>query len=236
MAENISIGTCAIDRMRSLTECCRALIEAAANNTIEEVYCLATPLCAFNGTGRSIISASPVQQEDGTVTIGAFFKPLRDSERFPPPKNPRHFDIMYFAAMRLMDAVCAPNSGQGFFYQPLPPDVDGIAKYYLRYGNGGREPGARVYVTRIIVDASAGSAARFAEKHHSYCRADLLTVTQHNPRLAPGEHGRGQAIRLACEMFGDVSADREGITSFEYEAVLLNLLKSADQFHGAEYD
>ncbi|MVT66870.1 hypothetical protein GPL21_17360 [Bradyrhizobium pachyrhizi] len=215
----------------------RALVEAAANRRTAEVYALADRLCDFDGTGRSIISASAIREDDGTTSIGAFFKPPRDSERHPAPRNPRRFDVPYFAALRWMDLACASDTGQGFFYQPLPAAVDGVAKYYLRYGNGRRGAGARVYVTRIIVDAGVERAARFAEEHHSYRRRDLLTVAQHNSRLAKGEHGRSQAVRLACEMFnaGRVLPEEHGnINAFEYEALLLDMLKYADAFHTNE--
>lgn len=227
---------------QTLTELMNALhelIDAAANNNATGVKGLARALCAFDGAGRSIISAEPIEESDGTMSIGAFFKFNLDPERYPTPRHPRRFDIVMFGALRWMDAACAPNSGQGFFYQPLPASVDGVQKYYLRFGNGGRGAGARVYVTRIIVDASAGDAARFAEEHHSYRRKDLLTVEQRNPRLAKGELGRSQAIKLAGEMFhgGRVFPERrEGISSLMYEAVLLNLLEHADAFHGGAAD
>ncbi|MDE2066045.1 MAG: hypothetical protein KGL35_19205 [Bradyrhizobium sp.] len=222
------------DSLSELVRCLRAMVDAAANIRAEEVYGhLAHRLCAFDGTGRTITSATPLQESGGTVSMGAFFKFGLDPQRYTAPRSPRRFDVLSFGAMRLMDAGCSPNTGQGFFYQPLPASVDGIPKYYLRFGNGGRGAGARVYVTRIIVDAGGGRAARFAEEHHSYRRKDLLTIDQkNNSRLPKGEHGRSQAVRLAVQMFGALA--RDGVSVLEYEALLLDLLKFADVFHGEE--
>ncbi|RTE93071.1 hypothetical protein D6B98_10590 [Bradyrhizobium sp. LVM 105] len=207
------------------------LLDAATNKRAAEVYSFAPRLCEFDGEGASIISAVPAHESDGTTSIGAFFKPPGDAERYPPPTRPRSFEILDFAALRLMASVCAPNTGQGFFYQTLPAEVDGTPKYYLRWGNGGREAGARVYVTRILIDASAGEAARFAEEHHSYRRSDLLSVAQRNPRLAEGEHGREQAIRLAVQLFTSNAAITEGVSAAGYEEFLRGLLTAADAFH-----
>lgn len=212
--------------IRHLLECFQALIEAAANNRIEEVQQLATSLCRFDGAGRSIVSAAPIP---GRARVGVFFRSPSNPERFPEPTRPREVDIVHFAVWRWMAAPCAPNTGQGFFWHP--DTSGGKLRYYLRYGDGTRDPGARVYVTRIIGNALGREAARFAAEHYSYCAADLARVAQRSPQLPPGEYGREQAVMLACKMYAGPDG-RNGISESMYEIVLLDLLKCADAFHG----
>lgn len=204
------------------------MIEAAANNRIEEVQQLAIPLCRFDGAGRGIISAEPIPE---ALKVGAFFKPPANPERFPAPTRPRHLDTVHFAVWRWLEAPCAPNTGQGFYWHE---DTSGNKlRYYPRYGDGSRDPGARVYGTRIIGNALGKEAARFAEEHYSYCVADLARVAQRSSQLPPGEYGRDQAVMLACKMFGKGKEGLDGIAaSAMYEAVLKDLLKYADAFHG----
>jgi len=191
---------------------------------------MAPKLCAFEDLGHSIASAVVIPEGDALSSIGINIRFNLDPERNPAPTTPRMVDLLSFIPMRMMDLVCKPNSGQGFFYQDLPASVDGKPKYYPRYGNGTNKPGARVYLTRIIADADVDQAACFAEDHHSLKRKDLHKhVQQGSPRLPKGELGRPDAIKLAVEMFKRTFPEGcEDFTACEYKELLEEIFSLGD--------
>jgi hypothetical protein len=215
--------------LSDLMEVLSALIEAAANNRKEEVYRFAEPLCAFAGIGRSIMSASPVHDKDGSWCIDMFVRFNLNLARYAPPTSGRHCDILFFGAMLLLDRACAADTKQGFFFHPKE-DKD-RPRYYLRYGNGTRKPRARPYLARISVDAAPFKMVRFAMDHHTYRRRALLS--QGGPgSVAPGTVGREDAIKLAVALYAKNYPDGglEGVTVDEYETVLRALLTANDRF------
>jgi hypothetical protein len=211
--------------LRALIGCCRALIEAATNNRIEEVYRLAEPLCAFAGISRSFVSASPAQDKDGSWCIAAFVR--FSLKKHPAPTTARRFDILLFGAMLLMASA---SRTQRLFFWHVKPDRDRL-RFYVRYGVVGGAAGQRVYATRISVVTATDEMRRFAADHHTYRRRELRAKAG-SGNVPRGELSREDAIKLAVALYAKNYPDGglEGVTIDEYEAVLRELLAANDRF------
>lgn len=146
----------------------------------------------------------------------------KDTKKNPPTKNPRQFDTLFFVSMILMEIAGMRMNFHRKHGEPL--------HYFLR-GKFSDKPGDRIYLTRIILNASPGKRAQF-EEHHSY---RLLGLRERNGggMLPDGELGRHAAIDRCCDNYAKRKTEHHAVLSPDaFRALLLEVFAAADMLHG----
>jgi len=178
---------------------------------------LATRLCAMVDPRRSFIRAEP--RSDGRV-IAAWIS--HKPKKHPPVENPRLFDLLYFAAMLLMELA----GGRFRFDSDL---IGGKLYFWLRYeAPGDKRTGRRINIARIIKNTEAGKETPFAKDHYSYCWSDLDTASaSHRPRHA--KFGRPDSIVLARGLYEMSQPSALGLSTDAFEELLNDVFRVADR-------